>query len=83
MSLARKGAHDSANLRPVDLDLTERLIGSGMVRMLTLAPELLRAKEAIWLLRGGGVVATAGHTEASYEDMLQAIDTGLTMGTHL
>jgi N-acetylglucosamine-6-phosphate deacetylase len=83
LSLARKGAHDSANLRPVDLDLTERLIGSGMVRMMTLAPELPRAKEAIRLLRGGGVVASAGHTEASYDDMLHAIDTGLTMGTHL
>ena len=40
LSLARKGAHDPANLSSVDLDLTERLVGSGMVRMITLAPEL-------------------------------------------
>jgi N-acetylglucosamine-6-phosphate deacetylase len=83
LSLARKGTHDPANLQPVDLELTERLVGSGMVRMLTLAPELPKAKEAIRLLRGGGVVASAGHTEASYEEMLRAIDTGLPMGTHL
>ncbi|MFL6058601.1 MAG: N-acetylglucosamine-6-phosphate deacetylase [Rubrobacteraceae bacterium] len=83
LSLARKGAHDPANLQPVDLDLTERLVGSGMVRVMTLAPELPRAKEAIRLLREVGVVASAGHTEASYEEILQAIDTGLPMGTHL
>ena len=83
LSLARKGAHDPANLQPVDLELTERLVGSGMVRVMTLAPELTRAKEAIRLLRDGGVVASAGHTDATYEEMLQAIDTGLAMGTHL
>ena len=83
LSLVRKGAHDPANLQPVDLKLTERLVGSGMVRVMTLAPELPRAKEAIRLLRDGGVVASAGHTEASYEEMLRAIDTGLPMGTHL
>ncbi len=83
LALARKGAHDPANLQPVDLELTERLVGSGMVRVMTLAPELPRAKEAIRLLRDGGVVASAGHTEASYEEMLRAIDSGLPMGTHL
>jgi N-acetylglucosamine-6-phosphate deacetylase len=30
LSLARKLAHDPANLQPVDLELTERLVGSGM-----------------------------------------------------
>jgi N-acetylglucosamine-6-phosphate deacetylase len=83
LSLARKGAQDPANLQPVDLEFTERLVGSGMVRMLTLAPEHPKAKEAIRLLRGGGVVASAGHTEASYEEILRAIDTGLPMGTPL
>ena len=79
----RKGAHDPANLRPVDLRLTRKLIGSGMVRMMTLAPELPGAEEAIRLLADGGVVASAGHTDADYEKMLRAIDLGLSMGTHL
>ena len=78
-----KGAHDPANLRPVDLGLTRRLVGSGMVRMMTLAPELPGAQEAIQLLSHGGVVASAGHTDTSYEEMLRAIDAGLSMGTHL
>jgi N-acetylglucosamine-6-phosphate deacetylase len=83
LSPARKGAHDPANLQPVNLELTERLAGSGTVRMMTLAPELPGAREAIRLLRSRGVVPSAGHTEAGYEEMLQAIDTGLRMCTHL
>jgi len=79
----RKGAHDPVNLRPVDLKLTRTFIGSGMVRMMTLAPELPGAEEAIRLLSDGGVVASAGHTDANYEKMLRAIDVGLSMGTHL
>ena len=83
LASTRKGAHDPANLRPVDLRLTRKLIGSGMVRMMTLAPELPGAEEAIRLLSDGGVVASAGHTDADYEKMLRAIDLGLSMGTHL
>ena len=79
----RRGAHDPANLCPVDLDFARRLVDSGMVRMMTLAPELPGAKEAIRLLTDGGSVASAGHTNASYEETLQAIDAGLSMGTHL
>jgi N-acetylglucosamine-6-phosphate deacetylase len=83
LSPARKGAHNLANLQPVDLELTERLAGSGMVRMMTLALELPGAKEATRLLRNGGVVPSAGHTEAGYEEMLRASDAGLPMCTHL
>src|SRR5215207_6456330 len=80
---ARRGAHDPANLCPVDLGFVRRLVDSGMVHMMTLAPELPGAKEAIRLLTDGGSVASAGHTHASYEETLQAIDAGRSMGTHL
>src|ERR687890_1134682 len=83
LSPARKGAHESAHLRPVDLGFTRRLADSGMVRVMTLAPELQGSKEAIRLLTEGGTVASAGHTDASYEETLRAIDAGLSMGTHL
>jgi N-acetylglucosamine-6-phosphate deacetylase len=83
LSPARKGAHESAHLRPVNLGFTRRLADSGMVRVMTLAPELQGAKEAIRLLTEGGTVASAGHTDASYEETLRAIDAGLSMGTHL
>lgn len=80
---SRKGAHDAANLRPVDTDSLRRLLGLGRVRVMTLAPELPRAREAIELLREEGTVASAGHTEATYEEVLAAVDAGLELGTHL
>ena len=79
----RKGAHDPANLRPKDLGLMRELLGSGKVRIMTLAPELPNALEAIELLLEGGAVASAGHTDATCEEVTRAVDAGLSLGTHL
>ncbi len=83
LALGRKGAHDPANLRSVDPAFLRDLLGSGEVKVMTLAPELPRALEAIGLLLKEGAVASAGHTEASYEEIGRAADAGLGMGTHL
>jgi N-acetylglucosamine-6-phosphate deacetylase len=80
---SRKGAHDPANIRPVDLGLLRHLLASGRVTVMTLAPELPGAAEAIGLLAEEGTVASAGHTEASHEQIVRAADSGLGMGTHL
>lgn len=80
---ARKGAHDPANLRPVDLGLLREILSSGQVSLMTLAPELPGALDAIGALSEAGVVASAGHTDATYEEMIRAFDAGLKMGTHL
>lgn len=83
LSPRRKGAHDPANLRPVDLGLVRDLLGTGLVRIMTLAPELPRAERAAGLLREGGAVASVGHTDATYEEVLRGIDAGFTKATHL
>jgi N-acetylglucosamine-6-phosphate deacetylase len=79
----RKGAHDPAHLRPIDLGFIRELLGSGKVRIMTLAPELPNALEAIELLLEGGAVASAGHTDATCEEVTRAVDAGLSVGTHL
>jgi N-acetylglucosamine-6-phosphate deacetylase len=80
---SRHGAHDPANLRPVDRGVLRELLGSGHVRVMTLAPELPGALEAIELIAGAGAVASAGHTEATHDEVVRAADAGLTLGTHL
>ncbi len=80
---ARKGAHDPANLRPVDLGLLRELLRSGKVRLMTLAPELENSLEAIEIMLEEGTVASAGHTQATYEEISRAADAGLRLGTHL
>lgn len=79
----RKGAHDPANLCPVDPGLLREILSSKQVRIMTLAPELPGALEAIRTLSERGVVASAGHTDATYAEITRALDVGLSMGTHL
>jgi N-acetylglucosamine-6-phosphate deacetylase len=85
LSQARCGAQNPAYLRePSTVELTELLhAGEGAVRMMTLAPELPGALDAVRLLVAHGVTAAVGHTDATYEQTLQAVAAGATVGTHL
>jgi N-acetylglucosamine-6-phosphate deacetylase len=83
LSPARKGAHNPNHLIPVDPGLIREFASSGVVSMLTLAPELAGAKEAIRLLSDAGIVVSAGHTDATYEQIHRAAGIGLSMATHL
>jgi len=51
--------------------------------MMTVAPELPGALEAITCLAGSGVLAAIGHTDATYDEACAAIDAGSRLGTHL
>ncbi len=85
LSAARCGAQNPAYLRPPSVnELTALLeVAGGTLRMVTLAPELPGALDAIRLLVANGVVAAIGHTDATYEETLAGIDAGATVGTHV
>jgi N-acetylglucosamine-6-phosphate deacetylase len=51
--------------------------------MVTVAPELPGALDAVRLLVSRGVVAAVGHTDATYEQTRAAVDAGATVATHL
>jgi N-acetylglucosamine-6-phosphate deacetylase len=52
-------------------------------RMVTLAPELDGGLEAVRALACAGVVVSAGHSGATYEEGLAAIEAGVRFATHL
>ena len=79
----KKGAHNPALLRSPDLSLICDWSPQNGVRMVTLAPELPGALDMVAQLRENGVVVSAGHSMASYEQAKVAIDAGVTYGTHL
>ncbi len=83
LSPARKGAHDPTSLIPIDIGLVREFVSSGVVSMLTFAPELAGAEEAVGLLLDSGIVLSAGHTDATYEQLRRSADVGLSMATHL
>ncbi|BFU42031.1 N-acetylglucosamine-6-phosphate deacetylase [Krasilnikovia sp. MM14-A1004] len=85
LSGARCGAQNPAHLRDPSLEELTGLVklGDGAVRMVTIAPELPGALEAIAYLAGAGVVAAVGHTDATYEQTLAGVAAGATVGTHV
>jgi N-acetylglucosamine-6-phosphate deacetylase len=85
LSAVRCGAQNPAFLRRPSADELLALIklGEGAIRMVTIAPELPGAVEAIALLRDHGVIAALGHTDATYEQTLAGVAAGATVGTHL
>ncbi|AQT85797.1 N-acetylglucosamine-6-phosphate deacetylase NagA [Paenibacillus larvae subsp. larvae] len=54
----------------------------GLIRMLTLAPEREHALEVIEFVRSQGIVAAAGHTDADYDAIVEAVKHGLNHAVH-
>lgn len=55
----------------------------GLIRMVSLAPELEGASELIRMLVAAGIVPSCAHTDASYEQIKQAMEDGLRHAAHL
>ncbi|MFD5596016.1 N-acetylglucosamine-6-phosphate deacetylase [Streptomyces griseorubiginosus] len=85
ISPCRKGAHSEALLRDPDPAEVRKLIDAarGRAKMLTLATELPGGLDSVRLLAEHGVIAAIGHTDATYEQTVEAIEAGATVATHL
>ncbi|MFD8834678.1 N-acetylglucosamine-6-phosphate deacetylase [Streptomyces griseofuscus] len=85
ISPCRKGAHSEALLRHPEPAEVRKLIDAarGQARMLTLAAELPGGIDSVRLLTEHGVIAAIGHTDATYEQTVDAIEAGATVATHL
>ncbi len=82
LSPARAGAQPKEQLRPVDLAEIESLAAAGPVRLVTIAPELEHALDAVRLLVERGVVVSLGHSDASYDEVVRAVAAGARHVTH-
>lgn len=78
-----KGAQNPAYLRTPDTKELAELFVEDFVRIVSLAPELPRAKEAIEYITKCGIVAAAGHTGADYDTFMAGVDAGISHITHL
>ncbi len=84
LSVKRKGAMNERNILEPDAEKFARVIDSahGLLKIVTLAPERERADELIACATAKGVVASMGHTDATYEEACAAIDAGIRRMTH-
>ncbi len=79
----RAGVHDPASLLPPDAGAVADWTPTSGVRMVTLAPELPGALAVVVALAANGVVVSAGHSAASYDEALAGFDAGIRSATHL
>jgi N-acetylglucosamine-6-phosphate deacetylase len=81
ISSARLGAHPAHNLVPRG-EALERVAALPALRMITLAPELDGALEAVAQLSVRGIAMSLGHTDATLEQAQAAVGAGARMFTH-
>ena len=84
LSPEHKGAMPEEHLMSPDPALLGRWLdlSCGTIRQVTLAPELPGALDAVRRLVADGITASAGHTGATYEEMLGGFDAGISLVTH-
>ena len=83
LNLKRCGAQAPEHIRLADPDEITALLRTGVVRLISLAPEFESNRQTIATFRAHGATVSAGHSDATYGEALAAIDLGVDHTTHL
>ncbi|MDH5701784.1 MAG: N-acetylglucosamine-6-phosphate deacetylase, partial [Candidatus Bathyarchaeota archaeon] len=85
INLEKHGAHDANYVRLPSIDEFEELweASNRAVKVVTLAPELEGSEMLIQKLRELGIVASIGHSNATYIQAVDAIKHGVRHATHM
>jgi N-acetylglucosamine-6-phosphate deacetylase len=80
----KRGAHKQEYVRPPSNEELQGIValGNQVVKLITLAPELC-TDEQLQLLQDSGIVISAGHSNATYEQAQHFFPLGVTKVTHL
>lgn len=84
MNPVKRGAHIESLIHSPTLDQVRQLINyrKGVIRMITLAPEVC-TQEIVDFIQEQGIVVSAGHSNATYDEAKQAFRGGIRTVTHL
>lgn len=85
ISPERLGVQSPNSISPVDLPLMKRLwkASKGKIINMTLAPELKHTRELALFCIEQGIIMQAGHTNATYQNMLEGMQVRIMHTTHL
>jgi len=86
LSPVRHGVHEQRYLAEPTREAIDRLLGAPareILTMVTLAPELPGALDAIRRLTAAGVRVSVGHTDATAAEITAAADAGASLVTHI
>ncbi|MDD3366693.1 MAG: N-acetylglucosamine-6-phosphate deacetylase, partial [Sphaerochaetaceae bacterium] len=84
ISEIRVGAQNPEGIQPVNFDVFNAIIeaGKGHVVCMTVAPELKGMRELALHASKKGIVLLAGHTNATYENIIEGMQVGILHSTH-
>lgn len=84
INVAKKGAMNEKRIILPTIETFDRMYDAceGNLKLITMAPEMEGATEVIKHAVSKGVKVSAGHTDATYDQMMRAIDAGVTRMTH-
>lgn len=84
ISPERPGALPAETFSPVNLDYFDRLVeeGKGNVVCMTVAPELKNMRALALRAISRNIVLLAGHTNATYENIIEGMQCGILHSTH-
>jgi N-acetylglucosamine-6-phosphate deacetylase len=85
ISAARRGVHPVEWIAKPSAELFGRMLeaADGMARILTLAPEVAGGLDLVKDARDSGLVVSMGHTDATYEQAMAAIERGARHAAHV
>jgi N-acetylglucosamine-6-phosphate deacetylase len=84
ISKVRRGVHPSDAIARPSVEILDRFraAADGLIRILTVAPEIPGALDLIAAAVADGIVAAIGHTDADYEQARAAIQAGARHAVH-
>lgn len=80
-----RGAHNLKYIQSPNWGLIEEFqnASGGIIKLITLAPELEEAMDLVKKCRESGIQVAIGHTLASSEEIAKAVEAGASLSTHL
>jgi len=85
INVARRGVHPVESIAEPSVEILEqfRAAAGGLIRILTIAPEIPGALKLIAAALKAGIVVAIGHTDADYAQTRAAIDAGARHAVHV
>jgi N-acetylglucosamine-6-phosphate deacetylase len=83
ISIEKRGVHPVEHIAKPDLNHLKALLNAGLIKIVTIAPELPGAIELIQYLVANNVVVSLGHTNANREEAIAGFNAGAKTVTHL
>jgi len=85
LNKAKKGSMNEKNILSPDIKKLDEMIerGGGLLKIITVAPEVEKASELIHYAVDKGITVSMGHTMATFEQANSAILAGVSQATHV